>query len=231
MRNVRPDPGVKLAAEIADVRCVTLRESEYGVRNAIETARLRLEPWDDVHFDRFATFMQDSAVIRYIRAEPLAHDKALEQHERSLEEWDTFGFGKRAMIEIETGRWLGFVELSRVGPGKGSRDDDVELGYFVEPSRWGEGIATEAARATRDDAFERCGIDELIGRCRVENVASARVLAKVGFRRLRLFDLDDGIIVEVHRIVRSDWSGPVGRGERAFGSGEAPTGGEYRETG
>ena len=52
------------------------------------------------------------------------------------------------MIETETEQWLGFVELSPVGPDKGSRDDDVELGYFVEPIRWGEGIATEAALAS-----------------------------------------------------------------------------------
>ena len=148
--------------------------------DVIETARLRLEPWNDAHFERFAQFMRDPAVIRYIRAEPLDRDRALEQHEHSLAEWDIHGFGKRAIIEAETDPWLGFVELSLVGPGKGSRDDDVEIGYFVEPSRWGEGIATEAAFATRDEAFDRCGINELIGRCRVENVASARVLAKVG---------------------------------------------------
>ena len=69
-----------------------------------------------------------------------------------------------------------------------------------------QGIATEAALATRDEAFDRCGLEELIGRCRVENVASARVLAKVGFERLRLFELDDGIVVEIHRLQRADWT-------------------------
>ena len=130
-------------------------------------------------------------------------------------EWDLHGFGKRAMSRTSTDQWLGFVELSPVGPGKGSRDDDVELGYFVEPARWGEGIATEAAFAVRDDAFDRCGIDELIGRCRVENRASARVLAKVGFRRLRLFELDDGIVVEIHRLQRAHWTGSVRRADAA----------------
>jgi RimJ/RimL family protein N-acetyltransferase len=207
------------------------RQTYLDVRGVIETARLRLEPWDDVHFERFARFMRDPAVIRYIRAEPLDHERALEQHKRSLEEWRLLGFGKRAMIEAETGLWLGFVELSRVGPKKGSRDDDVELGYFVEPSRWGEGIATEAALATRDEAFDRCGVDVLIGRCRVENAASARVLAKVGFRRLRLFELDDGIVVEIHRLQRAHWTGPVGRRERVATEGGQGAGAEYRETG
>jgi [ribosomal protein S5]-alanine N-acetyltransferase len=207
------------------------RQTDFGVRSVIETTRLRLEPWDDVHFERFARFMRDPDVIRYIRAEPLDLERAIEQHERSLEEWAAFGFGKRAVIEAETEEWLGFVELSLVGPKKGSRDEDVELGYFVEPSRWGEGIATEAALATRDEAFDRCGINELIGRCRVENAASARVLAKVGFRRLRLFELDDGIVVEVHRLQRAQWEGPVGRRDRKGTKGGPSAGAEYRETG
>ena len=156
-------------------------------------------------------------MIRYIRPVPLDPARALDQHERSLEEWELYGFGKRAMIEAETDRWLGFVELSHVGPGKGSRDEDVEIGYFVEPSCWGQGFATEAAFATRDEAFDRCGIDELIGRCRVENVASARVLAKVGFTRLRLFELGDGIIVEIHRLQRANWDGPATPREHRMG--------------
>ena len=182
------------------------RQCDAGALGAIETERLRLERWDDSHFERFSRFMRDPAVIRYIRPEPLDRDRALEQHAHSLAEWDVLGFGKRAIIEAETGDWLGFAELSLVGPGKGSRDEDVELGYFIEPSRWGEGIATEAAFAMRDEAFGRCGLAELIGRCRVENAASRRVLAKIGFRMLRLFELSDGIIVEIHRLQREHWA-------------------------
>lgn len=207
------------------------RQTESDVRSVIETARLRLEPWDDSHFERFARFMRDPDVTRYIRPEPLDLEKAIEQHERSLEEWRIYGFGKRAMIETETEQWLGFVELSPVGPNKGSRDDDIELGYFVEPSRWGEGIATEAAIATRDEAFHRCEVPELIGRCRVENVASARVLAKVGFNRLRLFELDDGIVVEIHRIQRHDWIETPERRERSASDFNPTAGADYRETG
>ncbi len=207
------------------------RQTESDVRSVIETPRLRLERWDDSHFERFARFMRDPDVIRYIRPEPLDLARAIEQHERSLEEWRIHGFGKRAVIEAETEQWLGFVELSPVGPNKGSRDDDVELGYFVEPSRWGEGIATEAAIAARDEAMYDCRVPELIGRCRVENKASARVLAKVGFRRLRLFELDDGIVVEIHRIQRDRWIGAQERSERSAPDFNPTAGADYRETG
>jgi RimJ/RimL family protein N-acetyltransferase len=206
------------------------RERDAGVHGALETERLILERWDDAHFERFARFMQNQDVIRYIRAEPLDVGRAREQHEHSLAEWEALGFGKRAIVEAETGAWLGFAELSLVGPGKGSRDDDVELGYFIEPARWGEGIATEAARALRDEAFGRCGLPELIGRCRVENIASQRVLAKVGFQMLRLFELADGIEVEIHRLQRDGWAAVPSRRGSAQHDGHA-TGAEYRETG
>ena len=207
------------------------RREDVVVRSVIETARLLLEPWDDSHLERFSRFMRDPAVIRYIRPEPLARPRALEQHEHSLLDWDLHGFGKRAIIEKDTDQWVGFAELSQVGPGKGSRDEDVEIGYFIEPARWGEGIATEAAFAMRDDAFDRCGMNELIGRCRVENRASARVLAKVGFRRLRLFELDDGIVVEIYRLQRSHWTGSLRRAEATALQATAGAGAEYRETG
>ena len=204
------------------------REIDAAAHVPLETTRLRLERWSDAHFDDFARFMCHPAVIRWIRPAPLDRVRALEQHERSLREWELYGFGKRAILDAGSDAWLGFAELSLVGPGKGSRDDDVELGYFIEPDRWGEGIATEAAGAMRDDAFERCALLELIGRCRVENVASARVLEKIGFQRLRLYELQDGIVVEVHHLSREGWRGAdPRRGEL----GAPQTGAEYRETG
>ena len=75
------------------------RPQDVGTPGVIETARLRLEPWCDDHFERFALFMRDPAVIRYIRAQPLDRASAIEQHEHSLAEWDLYGFGKRAIIE------------------------------------------------------------------------------------------------------------------------------------
>ena len=101
--------------------------------------------------------------------------------------------------------------------------------FRSEPADWGRGIATEAAVATRDDAFDRCALLELIGRCRIENRASSRVLAKAGFSFLRNHELQDGIVVEIHRIQREDWNGPVTR--RHAGEAFVPTGAAYRETG
>ena len=71
------------------------REIDAASTAPLETTRLRLERCSDAHCDDFARFMCDPAVIRWIRPAPLDRVRALEQHERSLKEWELFGFGKR----------------------------------------------------------------------------------------------------------------------------------------
>lgn len=57
-----------------------------------------------------------------------------------------------------------------------------ELGYWVGEPYWGQGLATEAARAVIDYAFSETAIDVLSGAARVVNPASRRVLEKCGFQ-------------------------------------------------
>jgi RimJ/RimL family protein N-acetyltransferase len=48
-------------------------------------------------------------------------------------------------------------------------------------------------------------VRELVGRSRVENTASARVMTKAGFRYVRSYTLEPGITVDIHRISRDEW--------------------------
>lgn len=57
---------------------------------------------------------------------------------------------------------------------------DVELLYSIDPARWGRGLATEAARAVLLFAFTRLGLARVLGGVDEPNVASRRVLEKVG---------------------------------------------------
>ena len=75
----QPARGKARATETPMGTRMATRQTESDVRSVIETARLRLEPWNDSHFERFARFMRDPDVTRYIRAEPLdrgARDRA-----------------------------------------------------------------------------------------------------------------------------------------------------------
>ena len=66
---------------------------------------------------------------------------------------------------------------------KGLEQFTGELGYWLGPSHWGRGYATEAARALAEHAFAATDIARLEGRVFAWNPASCRVLEKAGFRR------------------------------------------------
>jgi RimJ/RimL family protein N-acetyltransferase len=171
----------------------------------LRTERLVLTPWSDDDFDEFVAWSTDRDATRYVLRRPLSSAELAHSHERSLADWRRLGIGKRSVRAARSGRWLGFVDVCFVGPGKGSRADDIELEYFLLPFAWGRGIATEAAAATRDDAFGRGGVSELLGRFRIENEQSGRVLEKLGFSFIRQHTFPDGAVVDVTRLTRYEW--------------------------
>ena len=68
------------------------------------------------------------------------------------------------------------------GCGVAQSDSGPELGYWVGVPFWGQGFATEAARAVIDHAFGTLGHEVLEAGARVSNPASRRVLEKCGFQ-------------------------------------------------
>ena len=72
------------------------------------------------------------------------------------------------------------TDWSLVVPGK-MPDAEVEIGYFLKPSAWGRGIATEACRRLLQLAFEDSPLTEVVATHDEGNVASRNVLLKSGF--------------------------------------------------
>ena len=61
-------------------------------------------------------------------------------------------------------------------------DGNHEFGYWLTPSAWGRGIATEAGRAVLRTARDTLRLKHLVAGHFVDNPASGRVLRKLGFR-------------------------------------------------
>jgi RimJ/RimL family protein N-acetyltransferase len=57
---------------------------------------------------------------------------------------------------------------------------DPEIGWWLERKSWGQGLATEAARAALKHAFECAGLERIISVARPENTASIRIMKKLG---------------------------------------------------
>lgn len=180
----------------------------------LRTPRLLLPVWSDADFEHFAAWTQDRDATRWVLRRPLTDTELQRHHKRTLRNWRTLGIGKRAVLDAENAEWLGFVDICPVGPGKGCRAGDIEIEFFLLPHVWGRGIATEAATAARDDAFERAGVFELLGRFRIENIASGRVLDKLGFSFVREHRFPDGAAVTVTKLTREEWAVATGRAEK-----------------
>ncbi len=58
-----------------------------------------------------------------------------------------------------------------------------EIGWTVDPDLWGCGYATEAALAMLAFAFEQAGAHRVVAYCNINNLASARVMEKIGMQR------------------------------------------------
>ena len=82
-----------------------------------------------------------------------------------------------AIILREDDRLIGNCGIRR----KPDNDWEADIGYELSPRQWGCGYATEAARAMVDFGFRELGLRRISSWCIAENVASARVLERLGF--------------------------------------------------
>ena len=86
---------------------------------------------------------------------------------------------------------------------------EVEIGYGISEAYRNNGYTTEAAKALVQYAFEKAGQDALAAIVKPENIASRRVLEKLGFvyRNNRMVTDDDGVDREFryYQLPRSDW--------------------------
>ena len=86
-----------------------------------------------------------------------------------------------------------------------------EIGYWLGAPYWGNGYATEAARAVIDHAFEDLGLEQIESGARVSNPASRRVLEKCGFQwssvvLLRIHAIASSAPVDRFRLDRGLWA-------------------------
>lgn len=118
-----------------------------------------------------------------------------------------------AVVLAATGELIGTAELHV----RSSRFRTGELAYIVNPDYWGQGYATEAARAVLKFGFGDLGLHRIFGTCDPRNTASARVLQKVGMTyegRLRetILIRDGWRDSEVYSILEQEWSASAADG-------------------
>ncbi len=131
------------------------------------------------HLDALCAMWSDAETMRYIgKGVPWTREEVSARIERAVKSHAERGMTFWTIVRNADGVVLGqggVVPIEFDGP-------EIELGYRLGRAHWGRGYATEAAGLARDHAFGALGVERLVAVTYPENLASRRVLAKVGFR-------------------------------------------------
>jgi RimJ/RimL family protein N-acetyltransferase len=95
--------------------------------------------------------------------------------------WDLEGYGFWAIEHRPELEFIGWVGVTKVWAPP-ELMPATEIGWFVDRRYWGQGLATEGAWAALGFAFGALALPRVIARYNAENVASGRVMEKIGMQ-------------------------------------------------
>jgi RimJ/RimL family protein N-acetyltransferase len=140
-----------------------------------ETARLSLRPLARGDFENLCRLYADPDVMRYIGKGVRSAEETEQGLQRMMGHWSRLGYGMWAVHEKATGAFVGRCGLHPLAD-----TGEIELGYTFHRAFWGRGLATEASAAALRFGFETHALPRIVAIARPANVASWRVMEKLG---------------------------------------------------
>lgn len=158
----------------------------------IETERLNLRDWEDDDLLSFQKMNANTQVRRYFPSLLSYRRSAIDmkQMDKNLREE---GIGLFSVELKETGEWLGFIGLNYLPKSSKYPFDELpfyEIGWRLIPEVWGNGLATEGAKAVLEFAKEK-NIKEVYSFTATSNVPSRKVMEKLGMTIYDHFELSE----------------------------------------
>jgi RimJ/RimL family protein N-acetyltransferase len=158
----------------------------------IETARLILSAWMEAERGSFARMCADPEVMHDY---PVPFDAATAnaRFERHMAAFVRDGFGKWTLRRKDDGAYLGYCGVSPIWPTLPPAPG-LEIGWRMVRAAWGQGYATEAARAALADIFARTDAAEVLTYTTATNQRAQAVMRRLGMDRAahRDFCFEDG---------------------------------------
>ena len=181
----------------------------------LHTERLRFTPYVADDLDLALEMWTDPEVVKYI-CDPMTEAEIHQEMPNSIKRGGNGGIGIWCIADRRTGEKLGDAYLlplpidaddtdfSLVVMGQ-MPDAEIEIGYFLKRSAWGQGYATEVCKRLLRFAFQELPLNEVVASIDEDNVASKKVLKKSGLidrGRTRCYGKDSPI----YRITRDEWN-------------------------
>ena len=175
----------------------------------MRTERLLLRQWRDSDLDPWAAMNADPLVREFFGG-TLTRDQSAASLEFFRSGIEARGWGFWAVEVTATGEFVGFTGFDDVDeemPFHG-----IEIGWRLARDAWGQGLASEAARAATAFAFDELALDEIVSFTAAPNERSRAVMRRLGMRHDPAEDFDHPLVEQprlrrhvLYRLRAADW--------------------------
>ena len=145
----------------------------------LKTKNIVIRAFEKKDLKAFVCYRAQKEVARYQSWSDYSHQDALELFE--VMDYSTFGQPKNwyqmAISLIDSDKLIGDLAIHFID------HDQVEIGFTVAPEYQGNNVATEAVSCFLNYLFDELNKHRVIATTDVKNMASYRLLEKLGFRR------------------------------------------------
>ena len=169
----------------------------------LETERLILRELTPDDIDALHAITSDPQVVRYVGdGTPLPRELADKWIAVSQNNYRTKGYGASAVMLKASGAFIGYAGIIHAP----EHDHQPELIYGFTPAYWGQGFATELARALIDYTFREFLLPYIIATIDPDNTPSRLVADKIGMTHERTEADSDGELTAFY-IIRNPSAG------------------------
>jgi RimJ/RimL family protein N-acetyltransferase len=166
------------------------------MKKIIETNRLYLRELTVADAENSYLLNSDEDVIKYTGDKTFDSINEAKSFLENYNPYQEYGYGRWAVIAKSNEEFLGWCGL-KYSP----EIDEVDIGFRFFKKHWNKGYATESAKACLDYGFEKLSLKTIVGRAMEANVASIKVLEKLGMTFVGKFEfhLHDGVLYQIKK--------------------------------
>ena len=164
-----------------------------------ESDRICFCKWSKEDFEDFKNIATNPKVMKYIGTGELWSDeRILGFIEGSMELFNRLNFCLWPIYRKPEKEFIGFCGLTLL-----NEPDEIEIGWWLHPSYWGMGIATEAASRVVTYAFNELKLSQIVSIAQPENSSSINIMKKIGMKFKKMTKSHHGIDI-VYYVLKND---------------------------
>ena len=146
------------------------------MQKVIETFRLYLREFDLSDAKSMFDLNNDKEVIKYTGDDHFSSELEALDFIKNYDHYKIHGFGRWAVILKKSNEFIGWSGL------KLNEENNIDIGFRFYKKYWGLGFASESAKAVLEYGFNVLKLECIVGRVAPENIASVRILEKLGMK-------------------------------------------------